>query len=186
MSHILKIASGINVLPVRLALERNPGLWNQQRHRTKDGPHVGADDIWVRFNDLANFDCNNPATFLAPHESVWYPEYAHLKCVDDIIFPLMFSVKAERLGGVLITRVKAHSSLRPHVDNGWHARYYDKYAVQICANHGQSFRFQDECLITMPGDVYWFDNAYPHWVVNESNEDRITMIVCLGHAKTGE
>ncbi|MNL70438.1 hypothetical protein D3C87_1954400 [compost metagenome] len=51
--------------------------------------------------------------------------------------------------------------------------------MQIAAAPGQAFHFENEKLVTVPGDIYWFDNSHTHWVTNESQSDRITMIVCI-------
>ncbi|MCY1247967.1 hypothetical protein D9M72_613450 [compost metagenome] len=91
----------------------------------------------------------------------------------------MAAVQGERLGGVLITRIRPGQVCKPHTDPGWHARYYQKFAVQIAAAPGQSFNFEGHELVTKPGDIFWFDNSHTHWVTNESDTDRITMIVCI-------
>ena len=83
------------------------------------------------------------------------------------------------LGGVLITKIPPHKRCYPHVDQGWHARYYEKFAYQVQGNLEQSFNVECETLRTGSGDLFWFDNAHTHWVNNPSDEDRITMIVCV-------
>jgi hypothetical protein len=44
--------------------------------------------------------------------------------------------------GVLITRIKPGQICKPHTDPGWHARYYDKFAVQIEAAPEQCVSFR--------------------------------------------
>lgn len=174
MSHIKLLARGIDVAPMRQALAAHPELWNQRTERTapEDSPHHGLDDIWPRYAD--------PATLRedGSHDSIWYPA-ADLLPVRDLVFPLMAFVKGERLGGVLITRIRPGQTCRPHTDPGWHARYYAKYAIQIEAAEDQAFHFEDEELIAMPGDLFWFDNSHIHWVTNDGESDRITMIACI-------
>jgi hypothetical protein len=174
MSKIEKIAVGLNVAPMLWALQANPQLWNEYGQRTKDpaSPHHEVDDIWLRYAEP------ELASQPGPHESVWYPS-AKLLPVDDLVFPLMQFVKGERLGGVLITRIRAGKECKPHHDNGWHARYYDKFAIQLQSAPGQKFCFDNEELEPMPGDVYTFDNAHTHSVVNPTEHDRVTMIVCI-------
>ena len=46
-------------------------------------------------------------------------------------------------------------------------------------NREQAFHFDDAELRPLPGDIYTFDNARRHWVTNDSDEDRITLIVCV-------
>ena len=112
------------------------------------------------------------------HESIWYPA-ADLLPIKELCADLMRFVGGVRLGGVLITRIPAGKQCKPHTDPGWHARYYDKFGLQIAANDKQAFCFDGHRLVTKPGDIFWFDNSYTHWVENDSDEDRITMIVCI-------
>ena len=174
MSRIKLLATGLNVTPMLWALQEHPELWDQQTSRTEslDSPHHGLSDIWARYADAKTLQEDGS------HDSIWYPA-ADVLPVKDLVYPLMQAAQADRLGGVLITRIKPGQTCRPHTDPGWHARHYDKYAVQIEADPVQCFHFEGENLVTAPGDVFWFDNAHTHWVTNDSQSDRITMIVCL-------
>lgn len=168
------VAQNVNVSGIYWALLNHPELWNQNTARTedKDSPHHGLDDIWVRYGDKERAKDGNP------HDSFWYPS-ADLLGVKDICYDLMRLVKGDELGGVLITRIPAGAMCKPHTDPGWHARRYEKYGVQITSAPGQKFCFEGEELESKPGDVFWFDNQYKHWVTNETNYERVTMIVCI-------
>lgn len=173
MTKIKHITSGINVAPLLWALQANPQLWNEKKSRTEsvDSPHYGLDDIWVRY---AADDVNGSQ----PHDSIWH-ECADLLPIKNMVMQLFTAVGGTRLGGVLITRIPAGKECKPHTDPGWHARYYEKYAIQIQSAPGQKFCFDGESLEPIPGDVYWFDNAFTHWVINPTQYDRITMIICI-------
>jgi aspartyl/asparaginyl beta-hydroxylase (cupin superfamily) len=43
----------------------------------------------------------------------------------------------------------------------------------------QAFCFEGEQLSALDGESYFFENQVPHWVVNNSDRDRITLIVCV-------
>lgn len=174
MKRIKLLASGLNVAPLSWALREHPELWDQHTERTApaDSPHHGLSDIWARFADNATIQPDGS------HDSIWYP-CADTLPVRELVYPLMTAVNGDRLGGVLLTRIKSGQTCKPHTDPGWHARYYQKYAIQIEAAPKQAFHFEDENLVTKPGDLFWFDNAYTHWVTNNSETDRITMIVCI-------
>lgn len=178
MSKLELITQGVHVAPFLWALQSNPGLWNQNTSRTKDetSPHHGLSDIWARFA-APGVDGSQP------HESVWYPS-ADLLPVRELVYPLMAAVKGVQLGGVLITRIPAGAECRPHKDPGWHARYYDKFAIQIQSAPGQAFCFEDERLESKPGDVYLFRNEFEHWVSNDTLHDRITLICCIRTEET--
>ena len=169
---IAKVREGMNVAPLLWALQGQPELWDQTPDRTEQvgSPHFGLSDIYIRYGE-------NPLD-REVHESVWYPAADKLP-VRDLIFDLMASVRAERLGGVLITKIPAGMECKPHVDGGWHAGYYEKYGIQIASAPGQRFCFEGESLETKPGEVFWFDNAHTHWVTNDTEHDRITLIVTL-------
>lgn len=170
---IERITQGVSVNPLLWALQANPGLWDQDRERTEDprSPHHGLSDIWARF-------CAPGEDGNAPHESVWYPS-ADVLPIRELVYPLMSFVKGDRLGGVLITKIPPGAECKPHKDPGWHARYYEKFAIQVQSAPGQEFCFEDERLETRPGDVFWFDNAHTHWVTNPTPYERITVIVCI-------
>ena len=179
MKNMLHIASGIDVMPLVLTIQRNPQLWNQNTQRTQPpgSPHHGLSDIWVRYSE------GDPDP-VKEHDSVWYPAYQELPQVREIIFNLMRYVEGERLGGILITKIPPGKACLPHVDTGgWHAGYYDKYAIQLQGNAQQAFCFNGEKFSARPGDIYWFNNQEEHWVTNESQEDRMTMIVCIRSAR---
>jgi hypothetical protein len=172
--HISKIGEGFNVKPLLWALRRNPQLWNEHRARTESptSPHREVDDIWVRY--AAPELVREPG----PHESVWYPSSALLP-VQMLCKAVMARVGGERLGGVLITQIPPGATCHPHHDEGWHASYYEKFAIQVESAPGQAFCFEDGRLEAQPGDLYWFDNSVTHWVENPTGYNRITMIICI-------
>jgi len=172
----------IDVAAAVAELDANPDLWNAYTMRTKlyeGSPHLRVDDIWVRYNAWKHFNPKKPQNFSKEHDSVWYPAYAKLPALRPLIFGLMQVVEGERLGGVLITRIPAGSSVAPHVDVGWHAGYYRKFGVQLRGGPDQLFCFEGESLEAETGEVYEFDNSVKHWVQNDSQRERITMIVCI-------
>jgi hypothetical protein len=171
------VARGFDVSMITDALERHPELWNQHRQRLDMYAHSAVSDIWVRYNNFANYG-GDMAAFNAEHESVWYPS-ADLIEVKPLVFALMHALEATRLGGVLITRIPPGGEVRRHVDHGWHARYYEKYAVSLKADTRQRFCFDEAELVTLTGDVFTFDNSRPHWVINDSDAERMTLIVCV-------
>lgn len=174
MSKIKLISQGAHVAPFLWALQAHPELWNQHTTRTEspESPHFGLDDIWARFGDPAR------ASDGSPHDSFWYLA-ADVLGIKEFCLDLMRAVDGVELGGVLITRIPPGKECKPHTDPGWHARRYQKFGVQITSAPGQKFCFEGEELETRPGDVFWFDNQFSHWVTNPTPYERVTMIVCI-------
>jgi hypothetical protein len=154
--------------------------WNSIQHRTAhpQSPHRDVSDIWVRYNPISNFHGDMQA-FNDEHISEWYPIADQLPEAVRIADLLMTEMQGRALGAVLITKIPAWKQVYPHVDRGWHAQHFQKFAVQVRSNRRQAFCFEGEQLVTEPGDLYWFDNTYQHHVINNSTEDRITLIVCI-------
>ena len=174
MTPIKLIASGINVAPIAWALREHPEFWNQHTARTEDpsSPHHGLDDIWARFGAPSDASKNEY------HKAEWY-ECADVLGIKPMVAAVFDAVGGSELGGVLITRIPPGAECKPHEDHGWHAKYYEKFALQIEASPGQEFCFEDARLETKPGDLFWFDNSYTHWVTNPTKYDRVTMIICI-------
>lgn len=177
MPHFLPLATGIDVAPLRAALDAQPDLFGVYTDRAAypGSPHQEMTDIWVRFNALAK----RGPEFNAEHDSVWYPAYAALPELKPIIFGLMRAVEGERLGGILITKIPPGGAIAAHVDSGWHAGYYEKFYIAVQNAPGAVFRFPDGDLVAAPGDCYWFNNSVSHSVENNADQERIALIVCI-------
>jgi len=178
--------SSIHQLPLKYdvskaveQIDAHPELWNRYTLRTAEyGTPHDVSDIWIRYNAWENYN-GNKQEFNGPHKSTWYPSIEILTEVKSLVLNLYDDLSAEKLGGVLITKIIPGGEVRPHVDEGWHASYYQKYAIQLKGNKDQCFHFEDSELCPEPGDIYTFNNSKLHWVTNESDKDRITLIVCI-------
>jgi quercetin dioxygenase-like cupin family protein len=149
--------------------------------RTVDGsPHTEMTDIWVRYNDINPFlEKGSLDGFNSEHDSVWYPVLDKIPSAKKVALELMAKVEGERLGGVLITKLAPGGKIDRHTDAGWHAQYYDKFFVPIQIEKEATFGFDDGDIHAVEGEAWWFDNSNPHWVTNNTNCDRIAMIVCV-------
>jgi hypothetical protein len=158
----------------------HPELWNDFALRTDHpaSPHREMDDIIVRYNARVNFSGDRDV-FNGPHDSVWWDAIEKLPSVYRLVWDLMYKVEGERLGMVLITRQPPGATCYPHIDKGWHASHYEKYAIQLQSAPGQTFHVDEHKLETRAGDCFWFDNSRPHYVMNPTDHGRMTMIVCI-------
>lgn len=183
MTHFPILIKGANVGPLLKELEANPDLWNTKKDRREidNSPHRDAPDIWVRYNDHKNVGPN----FNDEHVPVWYQAWNQLPALRPLVFGLMQIFEGEMIGGVLITKVPAGKKIYPHRDDGWHVDYHEKFYVQLTGAAGCEFCCLDddtgetEHFTPIQGDVYHFDNRKMHWVNNDSNVDRMTLIVCI-------
>lgn len=169
-----------DVSPLLEQLKAHPEVWDQYRWRTEHSrsPHRECSDIWARYSPSMRIESKHQ-----PHESVWYPvaiePITEVRALSDQMMKL---VDGESLGGVLITKIPPGKRVYPHVDGGWHAEYYEKFAILVQGNEDQSFCFDDESLRCRQGDSFTFNNQFCHWVNNPTQEPRITLIICIRRA----
>ena len=190
MQNFLRIAQGVNVMPLLLAIRRRPELWKEDtflRHYPQ-GPFGGTESIMLRFPKIADFSKDKSGkkmekykANLLPgydqHESIDYPPFKLLTEARPIVFALMHTVAGERLGRVMINKIVPGGRIFPHADTPMHADYYSRFHVVLQSQPGVVFRTGDEQVYMAPGEVWFFNNKLEHEVVNNSADDRIHMIV---------
>lgn len=182
MRHFKRIATRIDVSGVLSDLEQNADLWNANTARTSpESPHYGVPDIWVRYR--APEELTTPEAFREPHFAMFYPAWKRLQALEPIVFGIMKRARprAVGLGGILITKIPAGGSVKPHHDRGgWHAEFYNtKIYVGIKSNPHCVNYCEGEQIVINEGDAVTFDNLLTHSVENRGDTDRITLIICL-------
>ena len=150
-------------------------------------PHEEMTDLWVRYNNIHPYiERGSLDGFDNEHDSIWYPVVESLPSLKKVIFELMKEVEGERLGGILITKLAPGGRIHKHTDKGWHAQYYDKFFVPLQIGEQATFGFEDGDIYAKEGEAWWFDNSNVHWVTNDTDIERIAMIVCIRTEKYKE
>ena len=170
------VSSGIDTAAALAQLEAQPSLWNATPgRRGPTSPHRETQDIWLRWRDP---DVGSPSR---PGPIIHWPAWFALPAVAEIVKPLVLICAAEELGGVLITKIPSGGQVYPHHDRGgWHAEHFNcKLYVPLrgpaeCVNY-----CEDEQAVMKAGEAWRFDNLKTHWVVNDDDEDRVTLIICM-------
>ena len=178
---INKMGINFDVSKLKVWLE-GCDLWGEYPQRgLGDSPHREMTDIWARFkNPEECMKSGDWSSFMLEHDSEWLKDIPYIKNICNAI---MEKTEGERLGGVLITKLPPGKEIEAHIDQGWHAEYYDKYLVSIKNGKGARFCFDSVEVTPKEGDVYAFRNDVSHWVTNDSEEDRIAMIICIKQSK---
>lgn len=187
MRNFLRIASGVNVTPLMLAIARRPALWTEDtflRHYPQ-GPFGEVDSIMLRFpvkqTDLTDEQIEQYKQNLLPgfdqHESIDYPPYAILPEARQIVMQVFAAVGGERLGRVMINRIAPGGRIFPHADTPEHVKYYSRFHVVLQSKPGVFFRAGHEEAYWEPGAVFWFDNSLEHEIRNNSDADRIHLVM---------
>lgn len=148
------------------ALRDNAHLWNQHGlRRLKGSPHEQVRDIWLRFNDLAEFErTGNIDLVMDGLQIVDYP------AADVLRFPMN-----SNMARVLITALPPGASIAPHVDEGYYAQCVDRYHWVLQA--AGEFRCGSERLRMCEREIWWFDSQQEHSVLNDVESERIHLIM---------
>ena len=179
----MQVAYGLNVTPLNLAIARRPELWKEDTYLRDypQGPFKEIESIMLRFPVKSVFETEEElqkhASTYDQHESIDYPPYAKLTEARPIVMGLMAQVGGERLGRVMINKIAPGGRIFPHADTPAHAEYYDRFHVVLQSAPGVDFRCGDEHVYMGVGEVWWFQNAVEHEVVNNSGVDRVHMII---------
>jgi hypothetical protein len=187
MRNFLRIATGVNVTPLMLAIARRPELWTEDtflRHYPQ-GPFGMVDTIMLRFpvkqldltDEQVELYKQNRLPGFDQHESIDYPAYALLPEARQLVMSVFAASGGTRLGRVMINRIAPGGVIYPHADTPEHANYYSRYHVVLQSEPGVKFRCGDENTYWETGSVFWFNNKLEHEVVNESATDRIHMVL---------
>ena len=183
MRNFLLLAQGVDVTPLLLAIRRRPDLWKEDTYLRDypQGPFKQIESIMLRFPVKSvhetEEELQNHLSTYDQHENVDYPAYKLLTEARPIVMSLMARVGGERLGRVMINKIAPGGVIFPHVDTKSHTDYYSRFHVVLQSQPGVYFRAGEETTYMAPGEVWWFDNAQEHEVINNSADDRIHMIV---------
>lgn len=183
MQNFLKIAEGVDVVPLNLAISRRPELWKEDTYLRDypQGPFKHVESIMLRFPVKGVYETeaavkeHNSAYDM--HESIDYPAYKLLPEARPIVMSLMSRVGGERLGRVMINKICPGGIIFPHADTPVHAEYYSRFHVVLQSQPGVYFRCGDESIYMGNREVWWFNNKLEHEVKNNSADDRIHMVV---------
>lgn len=180
------IASGVNVSPLLLAIKRKPEMWKEDTYLRDypQGPFGDTETIMLRFPKKTVVETEKEIEEYgksdSQHENIDYPAFAYLPEARRIVFGLMAEVEGERLGRVMINKLKPGGSIFPHCDTPVHADYYSRHHVVLQTSPGSNFRCGDEYAtgsLSEPGSIWWFNNKLEHEVLNNGSCDRIHMII---------
>lgn len=180
MRHFLPIGAA-DMLPLRLALQRQPELWDEHPYRTTfDGtPFGGMSDILLRYSRPEKLGSRDADAMVDDLDLVLYPAWDRLSECHSTIFDLMRRFNGIALGRVIIARLPPGGRILAHADD------YGAYATQdglrlhvaVQALPGCIFHCGDETVQMQSDSVWWFDHKSMHSAENRSADDRIHLLV---------
>jgi hypothetical protein len=183
MNHFQVIAQGVDVMPLLLAIKRRPDLWKEDTYLRDypQGPFGEIESIMLRFPPRSVVETEEELAkaivAIDQHENIDQPAYKLLHEARLIVMNLMARVQGERLGRVMINKIMPGGRIFPHCDTPAHCEYYTRFHVVLWGKPGAVIRCDKEQLDMQTGDCFWFNNALEHEVINNSGEERISMVI---------
>ena len=183
MKNFLQVGDGVDVLPIMLALNRRPDLWDRHTYRTSftGTPFAGMNDILLRYSAPEKHEHNaDPLALVNDTALVMYPAWHELPEVRPVIFNLMRRFEGVSLGRVIIARLPPGGTIAPHADDyGDYAQRDDgmRFHVAVQGLPGCLFHCGEETVTMATGSAWWFNHKATHSVENHSIDDRLHLLV---------
>jgi aspartyl/asparaginyl beta-hydroxylase len=178
VNRFVQLASGVDVVPVLLELNRADHLWdrNPERRLYPGTPHAAMTDITVRYMPEAEVSMETRRT---EHRNVFWPAWHALPALRPMVFALMHRVAAVELGSILITKLPQGKMIQPHSDAGnWAPEFYN-CKVHITLAGSAFVRCDEDACKFEAGTIWTFDNLLTHSIENIGSCDRVVVIVSM-------
>jgi hypothetical protein len=177
MKNFLLMGRGMNMIPLAVEIFRQEQLWREDTYLRDypQGPFKDVETIFLRFPPSSVSELERDAK--DQHECVWMDGALHLSAARPLIFALMSQVQGERLGRVMLNRIRPGGRIYPHADTPAHAQYWDRFHYVVQSSPGCVFRCGEERVAMQTGELWWFQNALEHEVQNGSASERIHLII---------
>jgi hypothetical protein len=187
MRNFYTFATNIDTTPLMAAISRQPELWSEDtylRHYPQ-GPFGEVESIMLRFphqvkvKDDAELEAYKANCLPGhdQHESVFYPPWHKLPEAHAHVFALMSVVRGVRLGRVMINKVSPGGRIFAHQDTPEHTSRWRRHHLVLHGRPGAVIRAGSEQISMLTGMLFWFDNREEHEVFNNSDDDRISMVI---------
>lgn len=192
MRNFMKLAENAAVLPLLLALhrfEKSHSIWKEDTYLRDypQGPFGDTESVILRFPPRSVHETEealkNHEAHFDQHENVDQPVFKLLPEARPLVFGLMAAVQGERLGRVIINKLKPGGVIYAHRDTQAHAEYWDRHHIVLQSQPGVVFRAGNERVYMATGEIWWFDNSEEHEVINNSADDRIHMVIDIRTSK---
>lgn len=187
-----QLLPSIDPTKLLMKIKQNPDLWKEDTFLRDypQGPFGEIESIMLRFPEKRVFEQEEELekykqglSQFDQHESIDYPAYSTLTEARGLVMGLMAYVQGERLGRVMINKITPGGRIYPHADTPEHTDYYTRFHIVLQSGAGCFIRAGDEQLEMRAGQVFWFNNKLDHEVVNNSDVDRISMVIDIKVAK---
>jgi len=152
-----------------------PTLWSRhvERQSVAGSPHHSTETIYLRgpveftLKDYFSID-----TIDFDFEQQCLPELTKLA---GKVFDLLEAKGL--LGRILITKLKPHSEIDEHHDEGPYSDHFQRVHLSLVSSAQDYLACGNESVSMKPGELWWFNHKVTHMAENWGAEPRIHMIL---------
>jgi hypothetical protein len=174
-----KLVEGIDVAFLLQNISNNPQLFNEltARQDVPGTPHQDTQSIFLRW--AASSSIHAAFNELS---SVNYPALTLLPEAQDLIDRIFIETESIELGRALIVSLKPGGFIDPHADEGSYADHFERFHLCLKSDEGNLFFSEHEpghgeYVHMQAGELWAFNHKRKHWLVNNSDSERIHLIV---------
>lgn len=174
-----RIRGALNTSKLLEEINSQPTLWkdHEERQTFPGTAHSETETIYLRWANEFSFE----AVFKSI-EAVDYGALDLLPTAKELILKAIAAAEIKELGRVIITKLSPNGFIDPHTDDGVYADYFERFHIPLQSYDGNYFFVENkdaegEFAYMKPGELWWFNHKKKHWVVNNSDHDRIHLII---------
>jgi len=178
MKYLKLIADDIDVSSILAEIAANSELWyvdtsRQERISKQRETHA----ITLRSHaDQASIDSRVRRAKPLRYRGRPSPMSAQFPLASEYVDQLVRSMDG-KMGRAVMTKLRPHGTVYAHTDDGLYWLLRDRYHLVLKSATGSHFKVGGEEVRMREGELWWFDPTVSHEAFNDSDEDRIHIIV---------
>lgn len=177
MKRFRLLEDAIDVGPFLREIDEHPEIWALDPERqTKVAEQRETEAVVLFDHDPAltfrQARAKHPVTYVGNPTSV----ADSLPQLADFVRKLARRVRGIP-GRAAVVRLRPNGKVYEHVDWGFYYQLRDRFHLVIKSHAGSPLRTGSELRRLAEGELWWFENRIPHEAWNESEQDRIHLIV---------
>ena len=185
MKHLKLVAKGIDVQPLLDEIEAHSELWyldttRQEKISVQRETHA----IALRCHaDTAGDDSRlrraKPVGYQGRPTTISENFPLNSEYVDELVRSMEGTI-----GRCVLAKLKPNGTVYPHADDGLYWLLRDRYHLALKSVNGSYFKVGGDEVRMQEGELWWFDHTATHEAFNDSDEDRIHIILDVMSARS--
>jgi hypothetical protein len=178
MKHLKLIAKNIDVRPLLDEIEANSEQWYIDTSRQEKIPvQRETNAIALRCHaDTADGDSRVRRAKPISYQGRPTPNSVHFPLNTEYVEQLV-RIMDGTMGRCVLAKLKPNGVVYPHKDDGLYWLLRDRYHLALKSANGSHFKVGGEEVRMQAGELWWFDHTATHEAFNDSDEDRIHIIL---------